>query len=276
MATDLSTDARSTFERDGFRVAHGLFAPEEVARLRAHLHALNGTPGFSEEGLFDPSSEDPLRRWPRLMQPHLRDEAAWRFVSDGRIGARLTELLGGAPLIAQTMVYFKPPGGRGQALHQDNRFLQVSPGTCVAAWLALDPTDAHNGCLQVVPGSHHLDLLCPVPGDLGRSFSAETVPVPPGMGVVDVPMQAGDVLFFHGHLIHGSEPNRTADRFRTIIVGHYAAGRPEVISDAYPEAMTFDGDVVRLQHAAAGGPCGTFVDGRFELTSTVDAAAGAH
>ena len=31
-------------------------------------------------------------------------------------------------LSAQSMFYFKPPGARGQALHQDNFYLRVEPG----------------------------------------------------------------------------------------------------------------------------------------------------
>ena len=44
-------------------------------------------------------------------------------------GRRL--LLGREPYAAQTMFYFKPPGARGQALHQDQTPLRVQPGTCL-------------------------------------------------------------------------------------------------------------------------------------------------
>lgn len=231
---------------------------------------------MSDADVFDPRSADPLRRYPRLMQPHLQDRVAWDFVSDPRLESALIELLGAAPSIVQTMVYFKPPGARGQALHQDNRYLQVEPGACVAAWLALEATDHENGCLEVVPGSHRLDLLCPVPGDTTASFTDETVPLPPHAAVVDVPMSPGDVLFFHGNLIHGSDPNMTHDRFRTIIVGHYATGDARQISDAYPAALTFSGEELHLDRTSLGGPCGSFVDGEFALTSTLDVEVTAH
>jgi hypothetical protein len=32
------------------------------------------------------------------------------------------------------MIYFKAAGARGQALHQDQYYLRVNPGTCCAAW----------------------------------------------------------------------------------------------------------------------------------------------
>ncbi len=107
----------------------------------------------------------------------------------------LTGLLGRDPYAVQTMIYFKPPGARGQALHQDNYYLRVQPGTCIAAWMALDACDTANGCLQVVPGSHKWPILCTVPADTTQSFSDVTVPIPIGTPVVSIRMNPGDVLF---------------------------------------------------------------------------------
>ena len=78
------------------------------------------------------------------------------------------------------MLYFKPAGARGQALHQDNFYLRAQPGTCLAAWMALDPCDEANGCMQIVPGSHRWPLLCTEKADTGASFTDVTVPLPPG------------------------------------------------------------------------------------------------
>ena len=195
---------------------------------------------------------------------------------DERIRRTLVELLGAEPLAVQSMVYFKPPGSRGQALHQDQRYLRVSPGTCVAAWLALEDSDPGNGGLQLVPGSHVVDVLCPVPSDTTRSFTTETVPVPDGMQPVDAVMAAGDVLFFHGNLIHGSGPNTSPDRFRTIAVGHYATADAQGMSDAYPTGYAFDGSRRALAPDASGGPCGVCEDGGYRVTSTVAASLAAH
>lgn len=40
-----------------------------------------------------------------------------------------------------------------------------------------------------------------------------------------VPQEAGDVLFFDGHLLHCSYPNRTRDRWRRSFVCHYCNAR---------------------------------------------------
>lgn len=71
------------------------------------------------------------------------------------------------------MFYFKPPGARGQALHQDNLCLRVEPGTCVAAWIAREAIDPENGNLEVVPGTHRMDPFCPEKADRKPSFARE-------------------------------------------------------------------------------------------------------
>ena len=90
------------------------------------------------------------------------------------------------------MLYFKPPGARGQALHQDNFYLRVQPGTCMAAWMALDDCDEENGCMQVVPGSHTVAAALHHQGRYQRqSFTDVTVPIPEGAPVTPVLMRAG-------------------------------------------------------------------------------------
>ena len=43
-----------------------------------------------------------------------------RWLLDERLNACMRGLLGREPYAVQTMLYFKPPGARSQALHQDH------------------------------------------------------------------------------------------------------------------------------------------------------------
>jgi ectoine hydroxylase-related dioxygenase (phytanoyl-CoA dioxygenase family) len=157
------------------------------------------------------------------------------------------------------MLYFKPPGARGQAPHQDNFYLRVDPGTCVAAWMALDACDEENGCMTMVPGSHRLPLLCTERADTAVSFTDVTVPVPPHLPRRACVMDAGDVVFFHGSTIHGSEPNRST-RFRRALIAHYASGEAVRIHSDYHPVLRLDGVPVELGFSPEGGPCGTWVE----------------
>ncbi|HEX4813548.1 MAG TPA: phytanoyl-CoA dioxygenase family protein [Nonomuraea sp.] len=248
------------FREQGYLLVPGLLSMEEVAALRdafMALHARGPIPGH-----FAPRPQEPgrpydvLREYPRIMHPHQVNGLALRYLLDPRVAAILRDLLGEEPIAAQSMFYFKPPGARGQALHQDNFYLRVEPGTCVAAWVALDRVDRANGGLEVVPGTHLMDLFCPEEADPGVSFTSEYVPPPPGLEKVPIDMDPGDVLLFNGSLVHGSEPNTTADRFRRSFICHYAGRSAERIAAYYP-TLTMSGERLRLQPAVGGGPCGT-------------------
>jgi ectoine hydroxylase-related dioxygenase (phytanoyl-CoA dioxygenase family) len=193
-----------------------------------------------------------------MIHMHRWDEASLRWMIDPRLSTLMTAVLGREPYAVQTMLYFKPPGARGQALHQDQFYLRAEPGTCLAAWLALDPCDEENGCLQVVPGSHRLPVLCTERADTTVSFTDVTVPVPEGTPVMPVRMDAGDVLFFHGSLIHGSYPNRSAERFRRALIGHYVVGEAEAVAQFYHPVLNMRGEEVTLRVSRGGGPCGVW------------------
>jgi ectoine hydroxylase-related dioxygenase (phytanoyl-CoA dioxygenase family) len=195
-----------------------------------------------------------------MIHMHRWDEISLRWMIDARLNQVMTALLGQEPYAVQTMLYFKPAGARGQALHQDQYYLRVKPGTCMAAWLALDPCDEENGCLQVVPGSQDLPVLCTQKADTTVSFTDVTVPIPEGTRVAPVRMDAGDVFFFNGSVIHGSYPNTSRDRFRRALIGHYVAGEARECSRFYHPVLRMDGTEVSLDESQGGGPCGVWTE----------------
>ncbi len=263
-ASRLSVEQLRAFEDDGYLVVRGLFLPDEVRELIdtfMSMHAGGSIPGCFELKPGAETSSDPLKRFPRLMHPHRVNDVARRYLLDPRLGDILADLFGEEPLAAQSMLYFKPAGARGQALHQDNFYLKVEPGTCIAAWVALDPADRENGGLEVVPGTHRMDLFCPEEADLGTSFTREYVPPPPGLSAVGVDLAPGDVLFFNGSLVHGSGPNRSSDRFRRSFICHYIGRSAERMSSWYRPILTMSGEEVILDSNTGGGPCGVEATG---------------
>jgi hypothetical protein len=272
MMGGLNASQTRTFAERGYLVVPGLFSPEDVRVLLDTFMAMHA--GGPIPGCFMPKAGpvggpeattlkdiDILDIYPRMMHPHRVNDVALRYLLDPRLAAILRDLFGEEPLAAQSMLYFKPPAARGQALHQDNFFLKVEPGTCIAAWTPLDPTDEENGCLEVVPGTHRMDLFCPEEADPTVSFTRDYVPVPPGLEAVPVRLAAGDVLFFNGSLVHGSGPNRSRDRFRRSFICHYIGQSSDRLSSWYRPVLRFDGREVVIAENTAGGPCGTEVTG---------------
>ncbi|TCO48603.1 ectoine hydroxylase-related dioxygenase (phytanoyl-CoA dioxygenase family) [Kribbella antiqua] len=253
---------KEEFDSAGYTLVRGLFGAEEVERLRDHYMELRqrGADPHDFSG-HEATSRDPLRRYPRMAQMHRWDDTSLRWLIDDRLDQVMTGLLGRSPYAVQTMLYFKPPGSRGQALHQDNFYLKAEPGTCVAAWMALDRVDKANGCLEVVPGSHRWPILCTEKADTKISFTDITVPLPDPDAAVPVEMEPGDVLFFHGALVHGSAPNVTTDRFRRALIGHYIEGEAERVAQYYHPALRMDGTPLELEVAEGGGACGEWTDG---------------
>ena len=263
LATSLDSDLIRCYEEHGYTVVPGLFSRTETDRLRAHFDAMRRSrlaAGTLRVGDNITDTDDPLAAYPRIMQPHRQDSVSREWLLDARLGSWLNALTGRDPYAVQTMFYFKPPGARGQALHQDQYYLRVQPGTCIAAWMAVDRCDRETGCLQVVPGTRDVPVLCTEQADHDASFSSVTVPLPPHLAPEDVIMEPGDVLLFNGQVIHGSLPNRSRTRFRRALIGHYIAGEAQQVAHYYFPVLDMDGREVGLEKGAGGGPCGVWVD----------------
>jgi phytanoyl-CoA hydroxylase len=259
--TLISSTLVDHYQQEGYVVVPQLFSIEEVEQYRQHYMELRASGTYPGDfGGVDLTSNDPLKRYPRMIHMHRWDNLSLRWMIDQRLNECMTALLGREPYAVQTMLYFKPPGARGQALHQDQYYLKVQPGTCIAAWMALDRCDEENGCLQIVPGTHNLPILCTVQADTTQSFTDVTVPVPEEMQPVPVIMEAGDVLFFNGQLIHGSLPNTSSDRFRRSLIGHYIVGDAQKVAQFYHPVLQMDGNEIQLDVSERGGPCGIWVE----------------
>ena len=180
-ATAVDSDLVRCYREQGYTVVPGLFSRDETDRLRAHFDAMRlrriaaGTLRVGD-GITD--ADDPLAAYPRFMHPHRHDAASRDWLLDARLRGWLNALTGRDPYAVQTMYYFKPPGARGQALHQDQYYLRVQPGTCIAAWMAVDRCDRETGCLQVVPDTRDTPVLCAEQADHDASFTNVTVPLP--------------------------------------------------------------------------------------------------
>ena len=197
------------------------FPTEEVARFRDHFMEMRLNKNQAEGIDMNADTGDPLRQYARLMQLHYHDKISLDWMLDPRLEDCLTELCGKTPYAVQTMVYFKPAGARGQALHQDQFYLRVQPGTCIAAWMALDNCDDRKWLSGSRAGDAEYPGAVQRRSRPERSFTNDTVVLPEGMAPVPVIMKAGDVLFFNGQFVHGSTPNMSKDRFRRALIGHY-------------------------------------------------------
>jgi phytanoyl-CoA hydroxylase len=261
----VSAGLTEQFHRDGWCVVDGLFSETEIADIEAFFEEFkhNGAAIYDDGLHFE--QIDPKQCQLRAMHPHRHSERAKAWGLQPRVMAVLEVLLGQPALMAQTMYYFKPPGAKGQGMHQDNFYLLASPATCIAAWTAIDAATLDNGCLWVVPGSHRHDIHCPkaVPGETWNHYGDSHInPFPREARPVPVTVPRGSTLFFGGQLIHGSGPNRTTDTSRRTFIGHYVNQGTRSLSQFYHPVHNARGEVVSaIEVDQAGGPCGNGTGG---------------
>ena len=98
------------------------------------------------------------------------------------------------------------------------------------------------------------------PADGARSFVNNYVPPPTGKQPVPARLQPGDVLFFNGSVIHGSEPNTHPTLWRRSFICHYMPAAAQEIVEWYFPLHDFHGNVIERKSAALGGPCGPDFD----------------
>ena len=160
------------------------------------------------------------------MMPHRQHDLYLNALRHTRLVNIMDKFVNGQAMGLQTEFFFCQPGTRGFSLHQDNFFVEAPYNAFASAWIALTDTYPEKGGLIVYPGSHHEGTL-PVSKlnlnkDSGQDPNAnneETI-VPDKYSRVNVMVPKGAALFIHGHLVHGSNPNRTQE-WRYVLLNTY-------------------------------------------------------
>ena len=101
------------------------------------------------------------------------------------------------------------PAGQGTLLpwHQDGGSVwDLDRDPLVTVWIALDAATPENGCMDIVPGSHHLGLLSWYGSTVSEKHVARYCP--PG-AYVPLPVEAGHAVLVHNWLLHRSGINPT-------------------------------------------------------------------
>lgn len=273
----VSVDEYTHYQREGYLIVKGLLTREEAGELaqwmddvyegRVNLDHLGHTAKWL-------TAEQKEERIPsaRLHMPHRHDATAERGLLHPRVVDVLEALIGPDVLALQSMMFFNPPGKGGQGWHQDSFYIQTQPDSLIGAWIALDRADEENGCLWVAPGSHvepiyppenrspryvhadhrQIDGLFPAKNASNMDDSVNKLSeVAAKYGAaVPVPLDPGDVLFFHSHLLHRSYRNETNDRYRRSYVCHYCNAHSWV---PWNHGAAYEGDAANTLHILARG-----------------------
>ncbi len=219
--TETQTKSRSFFDapeetlkfyhETGYHIEENIFSDAECAALIEASKDLDS----AKEGTYRPQ-----------MMPHRHNDIYLAAMRKPTLVTILNKLVDGQAVGLQTEFFYARPSVRGFSLHQDNFFVQAPRGAFASAWIALTDTYPEKGGLIVYPGSHKEGQLpirkLNLDKDAGQDPNAnneETI-VPPQYKRMDVSVPKGAAIFIHGHLVHGSNANRTTE-WRYVLLNTY-------------------------------------------------------
>jgi len=201
----LTDENVQSFRENGYLLPQKqLFSPERFAALQ----------NIFEEHLADKG--DKLSD--ELDTPHFRDRRLLDFLLSDEVLDVVEPLVG--PDIALWTSHFiskEPKTGRATPWHEDSAFWEgrlSEYDRIVTVWLALSPSTSANGCMRVIPGTHHNGFSEYRPTDMTQqTFHAEIVEVDESKAV-DFELQPGEYSLHDGRIMHGARAN-TSDIRRT-------------------------------------------------------------
>ncbi|XP_015928873.1 phytanoyl-CoA dioxygenase, peroxisomal [Parasteatoda tepidariorum] len=232
----LSRGQRLFYEENGFIVVPQLVSEESLEIYRQRFKDICdgkvNIPGLTVMRDVTFSKTRPNERVINKIQDFIFDEVLFDYCSLPQIVDYVECFCGPNIKAMHTMLINKPPDPGSltsrHPLHQDLHYFPFRPADkVVCAWTAMERVNRQNGCLVAIPGTHKGPLLeheyPDWEGGVNKMYH----------GVSDLKenqkdrrvfleMEAGDTVFFHPLLIHGSGANRTKG-FRKAISCHYAS-----------------------------------------------------
>lgn len=215
-AMTISPDHIARFHQDGFLILrsneHNLVDP---SALQSWALEVRSWP--AEKGKWMPYSEVTSNGQRQLMRTENFVDYHPRFTEllcGERLPHILKQLSGDDMLLFKDKINYKLAGGNGFAAHLDApAYDHIGEIEHLTANLAVDAATKENGYLEVVPGSHRMDVELSHGGKISEAWEKSHE-------WVTVPLEPGDMLLFGSHLAHRSGPNRT-DESRSAVYATY-------------------------------------------------------
>jgi len=198
-----------TPEQHAQYLEQGFFAPirvmpaRQAQALRDRLEDFERSQGGSLKGS--------LRHKSHLLFSWLAD-----LVRHERVLDAIEDLYGPNLLCWTTNFFIKEANDPGfVSWHQDSTYWGLSRPDVVTAWVALSPSNASNGAMQVIPGTHRSDQI-----PHRDTYAAHNLLTRGQEIAVDVDtatactieLEPGEMSLHHVRIIHGSPPNQSAVR----------------------------------------------------------------
>ena len=206
MPKKLSRAQVEAYRTEGYLCPIPGIGRDDAARYRACLEAFEAERGTT------------LGQMPGAMRAKTHLLFTWmaELVRHAAILDAVEDLIGPDILLFHLTCWLKEPGdGAVVPWHQDATYFALKPFEHVTAWVGLTDSTIENGCVHVLPGSHDAGQQTHVQDTVENNLLSRGQSLPADYdtsNAVALTMTAGEFSLHHTHLIHRSEPNRTAER----------------------------------------------------------------
>ncbi len=236
----LSQSQIDFYHREGYLALESISTPDEILWMQGIYDALFTSRAGREEGnQFDLGGTDeegneavlPQILNPTKYAPELKEGL---FRLNAAVIAK--QLLGAEAKWGGDHAIFKPARiGAATPWHQDEAYWNpMMEYNSFSLWMPLQPATLENGCMQFIPGSHHLEVL--------PHHCINNDPRIHGLEVDDAdtsaaaacPLPAGGCTIHHNRTLHYAGPNRSDIPRRALILGFSTPAYPRIEPRSFP------------------------------------------
>ena len=227
----LSPEQLTQYHTDGYLLVPGLYDSDEIELLK---RAAKEDRELDQRSFGRADGEGGTVRL--SLWNHPGDGIYGMFARCERIVKRAELLLDGEVYHYHSKMIMKDAKiGGAWAWHQDYGYWYqngVLFPLLTSVFIAVDPANRDNGCLQVLKGSHHAGRINhTLTGDQAGADRDRVDYLQQRLELIHVEMEPGDALFFDANLLHRSDQNRS-DHARWSMICCYNAAR----NDPYKES----------------------------------------
>lgn len=237
----ISAEQKAFFQEHGYlQYDKRVLSESEIAALRQRSEDIVAgrlthiPPRFIQLEAKFRNSDDPntemLDKVRKMTQLCYFDELFGAVAKKAEIVDVIEDLIGPNIKLYTDQLMMKPRfNGTVTNWHQDSvAWPMFAPQEHVSCWVALDDATVDNGCMTVIPGSHHWG---PISREYRDAFLANPLLAKP----TPVEIKAGYCMFHHGLNFHRTGANSTASRRRGLAL-HYIRAETMYMGIADEEA----------------------------------------
>ena len=172
----------------------------------------------------------------------------WNTIARTVVGDIVSQAFGEQSILFKDKINFKMPGGAGFLCHQDATAFGTDElaSAHISALVAIDPSTAENGCLQVAGGRHK-------EGIFANTNGVTDPEVERSMHFTDVTTEPGDIVIFDSRLPHRSETNESNVPRRSAFLTYNKASEGDFHAAYYrKKAALMDAGQISINRDFAG------------------------